>query len=177
MAEQHGMNWEALTAISTAFTGLVIVATAIGGFVQIRHLREQRRDSATVELVRTFQDSDFVRAFDLVTSLPESLSADKLRERGPEYLGAVRTVAIRLEMVGALVHQRTISFEVTEEVCGGATVAVWRRVKALVEAQRTEQNYPIYLEWFEWLAEQFEKRSYLTHAPAHLRERNWKPNG
>jgi hypothetical protein len=96
------MNWEALTAMSTALTGLVIAATAIAGFVQIRQLREQRRDSATVELVRTFLDGEFVRAFDVVMSAPEGLSAEKLRERGSEYLGAVRTVAIRFEMVGAL---------------------------------------------------------------------------
>jgi hypothetical protein len=46
------MNWEALTAISTAFTGLVIAATAIGAFIQIRQLREQRRETASIELVR-----------------------------------------------------------------------------------------------------------------------------
>jgi|SRR5579872_160036 len=171
------MNWEALAAISAALTVLVIVATAIAGFAQIRQLREQRRDSASVELVRTFQDSEFVRAFDLVMSLPVGLSAEELRARGPEYVQAARTVAIRLEMVGALVYRRTISFDVTEEVCGGATVAAWQRVKALVEAQRVEQDYPMYLEWFQWLAEQFEHGRYLTHTPAYAREQNWKPNG
>jgi hypothetical protein len=171
------MNWEALTAISTAFTGLVIVATAIGAFMQIRQLREQRRDIASVELVRTFLDNDFVHAFDLVMSVPEGLSADELRGRGPEYLGAVRTVAIRFEMVGALVYRRTVSFYVTEEVCGGATVAVWHRLKALVEAQRIERTHPLDMEWFEWLADKFEKRRYVTQTPARIREKNWKPDG
>ncbi|MBV8345552.1 MAG: hypothetical protein JO190_11285 [Candidatus Eremiobacteraeota bacterium] len=175
--EQPLMNWEALTALSTAFTGLVIVATAIGGFAQIRQLREQRRDTASVELVRIFQDNDFVRAFDVVMTLPEDLSADELRSRGPEYLGAVRTVAIRFEMVGALVYRRTISFEITQEVCGGATVAVWHRLKAFVEAQRLERTHPLDLEWFEWLADQFEKRRYVTGTPARIREQNWKPKG
>lgn len=170
------MNWEALAAISAALTALVIVATAIAGFIQIRQLREQRRDSASVELARTFQDSEFVRAFDLVMSLPVGLSADELRDRGAEYLLAAHTVAVRLEMVGALVYRRTVSFDVTEEVCGGATVAVWHRMKALVEAQREEQDYPMYLEWFQWLAEQFERGRYLAHTPAYLRERNWKPS-
>jgi hypothetical protein len=170
------MNWEALTAISAALTGLVIVATAIGGFIQIRHLREQRRDTASIELVRIFQDSEFVRAFDLVMSAPEGLSAEKIRERGPEYLGAVRTVAIRFEMVGALVHRRVISFGVTEEVCGGATVAAWHRLKALVEAQRIERKHPLDLEWFEWLADRFEKRRYVTEMPARSREQGQKPN-
>jgi hypothetical protein len=171
------MNWEALTAISTTLTGLVIVATAIAGFVQIRQLREQRRDSATVELVRTFLDSEFVRAFDEVMSAPEGLSAEKLRERGSGYLGAVRTVAIRFEMIGALVHRRTISFDVTAEVCAGATVAVWHRLRGLIEAQRRERNHPQDMEWFEWLAEQFEERPHLTQTPARLRETDWKPNG
>ena len=170
------MNWEALAAISAALTVVVIVATAIAGFVQIRQLQDQRRDSASVELVRTFQDGEFVRAFDLVMSLPVGLSADELRTRGTEFIQAARTVAIRLEMVGALVYRRTISFDVTEEVCGGATVSAWHRVKALVEAQRAEQDYPMYLEWFQWLAEQFEKGRYLNWEPAHVRERDWKRN-
>ena len=174
--ERLTMNWEALTAVSSALTGLVIAATAIGGFIQIRQLRDQRRDTATVELVKTFQDSDFVRAFDAVMSLPEGVSADQLRERGPEYLQAVRTVAIRFEMVGALVHGRTISFKVTEEVCAGAAVAVWHRLKAFVECQRIERNHPLDMEWFEWLAEQFEKRRYPTQTPACRREQHWKPS-
>ena len=171
------MNWEALTAISTALTGLVIGATAIAGFVQIRQLREQRRDIAAVELVRTFQDAEFVRAFHLVMALPEGLSADELRKRGSECLGAVRTMASRFEMVAGLVYRRTVSFEVTEEVTGGATIAAWHRIRALVEAQRREQNYPMYLEWFQWMAEQFERRGYLAHAPAHISEQDWKPDG
>ena len=170
------MNWEALTAISAALTVLVIVATAIAGFIQIRQLRDQRRDSAAVELVRTFQDGEFVRAFDLVMSIPVGLSADELRARGPELMQAIRTVAIRLEMVGAIVYRRAISFDVTEEVCRGATVGAWRRTKALVEAQRAEQDWPMYLEWFQWLAEQFEKEKNRRQAPAHLRERNWEPD-
>jgi len=155
----------------------VIVATAIAGFVQIRQLRDQRRDTASIELVRTFQDTEFVRAFDLVMSLPVGLPAEQLRARGPEFVQAARTVAIRLEFVGALVYRRTVSFDVTEEICGGATVSIWHRVKALVEAERMEQDYPMFLEWFQWLAEQFEKGKYLTHSPAHVRERNWKPRG
>lgn len=170
------MNWEALTAVSSALTGVVILATAIGGFVQIRQLKEQRRDIASIELVRIFQDSEFVRAFDVVMAVPEGLSAEKLRERGSEYLGAVRTVAIRFEMVGALVYRRVISFDVTEEVCGGATVAAWHRLKDLVKAQRIERNHPLDLEWFEWLADQFDKRRYVTQTPARVREQDWKPS-
>jgi hypothetical protein len=169
------VNWEALTAIGTALTGLVIAATAIGGFVQIRQLQGQRRDTASVELVRVFLDSEFVRAFDLVLSLPEGISAAQLRERGSEYLAAVRTVALRFEMIGALVHRRVISFEVTEEVCRGAAVAVWRRLKSFVEATRIDRNHPLDMEWFEWLAEQFEKRRDAEQTPARLRERDWKP--
>lgn len=50
------MSWEAVAGVEHAITGLVIAVTAFVGFDQLRQLREQRRDSATVELVRTFQD-------------------------------------------------------------------------------------------------------------------------
>ncbi|HET9342564.1 MAG TPA: hypothetical protein VFO25_06595 [Candidatus Eremiobacteraceae bacterium] len=94
------MGWEAVTAISTAIMGLVIAVTAFVGLDQLRQLREQRRDSATVELVRTFQDVDFTRAVGLVFTLPSGISATDLRAQGREYEEAARLVALRFESLG-----------------------------------------------------------------------------
>jgi hypothetical protein len=169
------VDWQAVTALSSVFTGLVVGVTAAVAVDQLRQLRVRRRDTAAVEFVRSLQDIDFTRAFRLVMSLPAGISASELRARGLEYEEASQTLSARFEMVGLLVYRGAISFDVTEDLAGGAVLAVWERVKDQVHETRAVQNYPVYLEWFQWLAEQFEKRERLQQAPAHVRHRDWTP--
>lgn len=167
------MNWEAVTALSTALTGAVILITAVAGVAQLRQLRAQRRDTAAVELVRSFQDVAFAQVFPLVMSLPLGLSASDLRSRGARYEEAAQILGMRFELLGVLVHRRAIAFDVALDLTGGACIGTWHRLKGAVTDLRQEQGYPMYLEWFQWLAEQFEKREKLQQTPAHLRFVDW----
>jgi hypothetical protein len=174
-AKARTVSWEAVTALSTAFTGVVIGVTAVAGVAQLRQLRAQRRDSAAVELMRSLQDSEFIRAFGLIMSLPAGVRADELRSRGREYTDAAFIIGLRLEMLGVLVYRGAIAFDVTEDLAGGGIVSMWIRLKDFARATRDEQQYPMYLEWFQWLAEQYERRDRLQQTPAHERHRSWTP--
>lgn len=169
------MNWEAVAALSTAFTGVVIGITALVAGDQLRQLRAQRRDAAAVELTRSLQDTDVIRAFRIISALPPGISASDLRARGAEYEEAAQLLGLRWEMLGVLVYRGTISFDVMEDLAGGATVTLWERLRDLASEIREFQNYPVYLEWFQWLAEQFTKRDRLHQTPAHVRHRDWTP--
>jgi hypothetical protein len=169
------MNWEAVTAVSTALMGFVILVTALIGVVQLRQLNAQRRDAAAVELVRLIQDADFIRAFRLITSLPPGISASDLRARGREYEEAAQVTASRFEILGTLVYRGAISFDVMEDLGRGATVLLWDRLAGFAIEVREKQKYPMYLEWFQWLAEQFVKRDQLGQTPAHIRHHDWTP--
>lgn len=167
------MNWEAVTALSTALTGAVILITAVAGVAQLRQLRAQRRDTAAVELVRSFQDVTFAQVFPLIISLPLGLSASELRSLGARHEEAAQILGMRFELLGVLVHRRAISFDVAQDLTGGACIGIWHRLKGAVTDLRQEQGYPMYFEWFQWLAEQFEKHGKLRQTPAHLRFVDW----
>ncbi len=169
------MHWEAVTAWSTAFTGLVILTTALVGVNQLGQLRAQRRDTAAVELMRSLQDPDFSRALARILSLHPAMPAKDLRALGRDYVEAADILAMRFELLGVLVYRGAVSFEVTEDLGGGAVLAAWLRLKDLAFETRETQNYPMYLEWFQWLAEQFEKRDRLQQIPAYVRHRDWTP--
>lgn len=171
------MNWEAVTAWSTAFTGLVILVTALVGVNQLAQLRAQRRDAAAVELMRSLQDPDFSRSFSRIIALPVGIPPKELRALGRDYVEAAQILALRFELLGVLVYRGAVSFEVTEDLAGGAVVAVWSRLKGMALDTREAQSYPMYLEWFQWLAEQFEKRGRLDQTPAHVRHHDWSPTG
>ena len=167
------MGWEAVTALSTAFTAGVILLTAIVGLVQLRQLSEQRRDTAAIELMHSLQDTTFARAFLLVISLPGEIPDSDAIEGSPQVREAELILAFRFETLGLLVYRGTISFEIVEDLVGGALIAIWHRLKDVTLRTREEKHWPAYCEWFQWLAEQMEKRGRLEQTPAHIRLRDW----
>lgn len=171
------MSWEAVGALSAALTGVVIAITAFFGAVQLRQIRAQRRDSAAIELVRSIQDDAFSHGFRILLALPAGICGADLRARGAEYEDAAQLMAFRLEMIGWLVHRGTVSFIVVDELVGGGVVSMWERLKGWASETRESQGYPMFLEWFQWLAEQFENRGRLQQIPAHIRNREWSPPG
>ena len=169
------MTWEAVTALSTAFTGVVIVATAIVGIGQIRQLRAQRRDAAAIELMRSLQDTTFAHAFRLLSSLAPGVKAEQLRAAGTDYEEAAQIAAFRFETLGMLVYRGTIAFDFVQDLVGGAIIEIWLRLEDTVRETREAKNWPMYCEWFQWLAEQYDKRGRLQQPPANLRHSNWEP--
>lgn len=169
------MSWEAVTAIATAFTGCVIALTALVGFYQLRQFQQQRRDSSAIELMRSLQDTTFAHAFRIILALPEGVPASELAAAGSEIEEAAQILAFRFETLGLLVYRGAISFDVMEDLVGGAVLSIWDRLKDGVRQTREQKNYPMYCEWFQWLAEQFDKRGRLQQIPAYVRLRDSTP--
>ena len=169
------MHWEAVTAIATAFTACVIAVTALVGVYQLRQLQQQRRDSSAIELMRSLQDEKFAHAFRVVLALPPGASASKLHAASAEIQEAAQILQNRFESLGLMAYRGAISFDVMNDLIGGATISLWVRLKDGIMQVRKEKNYPMYGEWFQWLAEQFEKHDRLHQDPAHMRLRDWKP--
>jgi hypothetical protein len=169
------MSWEAVTAIATACTCCVILITAIVGMYQLRQMRDQRRDAAAIELMRSLQDTTFARAFRLITLLPQEMPTSERQVRDANFEEAATILAFRFESLGLLVYRGTIAFEVMEEGVGGAVLTIWNHLKDSIYEIRTKENWPMYCEYFQWLAEQFEKRGRLQQIPAHIRLQDWTP--
>ncbi len=138
-------------------------------------MRAQRRDYAAIELVRSMQDNAFSHGFRIILALPSGISAADLRACGADHEDAAQLMAFRLEMIGWLVHRGTVSFVVVDELLGGGVVSMWNRLNGWANETREAQGYPMFLEWFQWLAEQFENRNRLQKIPAHIRNRQWTP--
>ncbi|HXW76605.1 MAG TPA: hypothetical protein VEJ20_04270 [Candidatus Eremiobacteraceae bacterium] len=169
------MSWEAVTALSAAVTCLVIVVTVFVGVYQLREFQVQRRDIATIEVVRSLQDTTFNHAFYVIIALEPGIASTDLRARA-DAVEAAQILAFRFEPLGLMVHRGTIAFEVVDDLIGAAVMGAWERLKDDTERVRVEKHWPSYCEWFQWLAEQLEKRGRLQKAPAYLRFRDWNPS-
>jgi hypothetical protein len=169
------MSWEAVTAAGTIFTGVVILGTALIGFDQLRQARTQRRDAAAVELVRSLQDDAFLEAYRVIFGAEEEARLSGPDQTTANYNKAAIVLGFRFEMLGVLVFRGTIPFDIAEDLVGGFVLLAWRRLKTTTLGTRTALGWPMFLEWFQWLAEQLEKRQRLEQTPAHLRAADWRP--
>jgi hypothetical protein len=156
--------------------GLAILSGGIFAIVQLREIREQRRQAVALEVLRAFSDAAMANAVNLVQQLPDGVSADLLRSKGAEFERAATMIAVSYETVGLLVFRGMASFAMVRELHGGITVVLWRKLSVWVAAVRDEQSHRSFAEWFQWLAEQLQRESPHKEAnPAHERFASWRP--
>ena len=157
---------------------LGVIAIVVGGLfavVQLREFREQRRQAVAVELVRSFSEPEHANAINLIQELPDGASAELLRSKGREYERAATMMAVTYETIGMLLFREMASFALVQELAGGLTVVLWRKLGTWVLTVRQEQNHPRFAEWFQWLAEQLARESAdMESRPAHVRYVDWR---
>ncbi len=167
------MDLATLSQIAEILSGIAVVAAIVFGVVQVRQFRQQRRDAADVELMRSMQDREFTQSFRLIYSLPDNLSASGLRwalvTKKPPSLSAL------FESMGLLVFRGSIPFELVEQIVGGVVVLLWRKLRLWAIEYRAEQEHELLFEWFQWLAERIEERGRMAELPAYKKYSNWKP--
>lgn len=167
------MNWEALTAVSTAFTGLVILLTVLFAARQVRALNDQSKAmSAQLEhLRRATQLTGTLAIFDEIMTLEiadatrfmlnefdekmkdERFHADALG-RAPDYTVHKEVYILRhFERIGTLVKNGLIDSDVLLDFMGLYIREHWQRLRPLVLEQRTLYG-PSLWENFEYLATQ-----------------------
>jgi hypothetical protein len=112
----------------------------------------------------------------LIQELPDGASAELLRSKGREYERAATMIAITYETIGLLVFREMASFAMVQELTGGLTVVMWRKLGSWVHTVREEQGHRSFAEWFQWIAEQLAREGAEKEAyPAYERYAGWRP--
>jgi hypothetical protein len=166
---------DTLANLAQVLGALAVVAAIAFGVAQIRQFRQQRRDALAVELMRSIQDSEFTRSLRMMLTLPPHASVAEFRSRGEEFEDAAWALAAKYETLGYLVYRGIMPISLVEELVGGVGVHLWRRLEPWAQSVRDEQNQPLLLEWFEWLADRLDDRKRPQAAPAYVRLREWRP--
>jgi hypothetical protein len=165
-----------LANIAEILGALTIIGGAVFAMVQIREYRAHRREAVTVELIRSFHDPEFAAAVSFIRELPDNVSAEELRSKGPEYERAAVLVSTTYETMAFLVFRQMTSYAIVRELTGGLAVLMWRRLARWTETVRQEQAQPSWAEWFQWLADQLALDSEQKEAqPAYVRFADRRP--
>lgn len=155
-------------------------AIVIGGVffavMQMRQIRQQRREMAAIELFRFFGSPQFAAAYHCVLNLPDNLSTSELRERQPDAENCAMLISTTMENIGVMVFHRIVPSVVVKDLVGTSAVILWTKLARWVRDMREDLDNPSAFEWFEWLARVLEGLSEQDCAPAYDKHRDWKPS-
>jgi hypothetical protein len=169
------MDLQTLANLSQIVGVAAVIATLVFGLLQVRQFRQQRRDAAGAELVRSFQDAEFIRAYQVLGVLPEDATAEEFRAAGPQAEEAALALGMRYELLGLLVFREIMPLSLVAQSTGSVAIQFWGRMRAWVAEKREADGQPHLLEWFQWLIEQLEKGGRRAEPPAFARYRDWRP--
>jgi hypothetical protein len=83
------------------------------------------------------------------------------------------------ESLGVLVFRGQLHLDLVDDFFSGPIRISWTKLQPYFETEREEQGRETIGEWFQWLAEQMQKREALeAPTPAHVAHRDWiSPRG
>lgn len=154
---------------------IVVVGGVAFAVIQMRSLRQQRRELAAIELFRSFGNANFSKAYETILALPEGLSRSEINSRETTVRSSAMLICTTLESVGVMTYQRIVPFLVVRNLIGSSSVLLWKRLQNWVTELREELDDPEAFEWFQWLAEKLEEYPDPGQRPAYEAHKAWAP--
>src|SRR5215470_5417821 len=152
------MSLELLTAISSIGTFIVIAATAVAAFVQLRHLSGSNSISALTEAREVLESPEFMAARRFVShDLPELLKDPVVRHQLefesplPERLQRLNTVGNFYESLGSFVRHGVIDRNIATGLWSAVIVSTWDAVAPALAIMRRRSG-PALWDQFEYMA-------------------------
>ena len=154
---------------------LVVIGGLIFAVLQMRNIRQQRRELAAIELFRSFGNPEFNKAYEKVMRLPDGLSAAEIEARHPDLEHCAMLISTTMENIGVMTYQRIVPYLVVNDLIGSSTGLLWNKLEQWVFDLREELGSPDAFEWFQWLTERLEENRDPNGKPAFEMHKSWKP--
>ena len=164
-----------LANLAEIFGAAFVVGGLAFGVVQLQHYREQRRETAAIELLRSFHNPEFSRSLRAVLALPRGVRKSELGECSADQENAIMVVVLTFESIGVMVFRGIVPLEMVDELLGGVCVESWRRLENYTDDSRADSARNTMSEWFQWLAERLEEQHARNgRKAAYEQHRQWR---
>ena len=155
---------------------LIVIGGVFFAVMQMRQIRQQRREMAAIELFRFFGSPEFAEAYHRVLKLPDGLTMAELRSQHADVESCAMMISTTMENIGVMVHQRIVPSVVVKNLMGTSTCILWRKLGRYIRDMRERLGHPGMFEWFEWLSDTLERLEVGESPPAYEAHRDWKPS-
>ena len=138
--------------------GAIAVIFAIAfGVLEFRQLRYQRRENASLEMMRSWRSPEYVNAVFVIMQLEDHIEFDTLRGLSDEHERMAFRVSMTFEVMGLMAHRGTLPLDLIHDLMGGAVSSTWTKLDRWVIQFRDQYN-PRAFEWYQWLAKEIASR-------------------
>jgi hypothetical protein len=154
---------------------LVVIGGLMFAVLQMRNIRQQRRELAAIELFRFFGNPEFNRAYEKIMKMPDGLNTAEIEARHPDLEHFAMLICTTMENIGVMTFQRIVPYRVVSNLIGSSTGLLWQKLEKWVFDLREELGSPDAFEWFQWLAERLDENRDPNEKPAFEAYKSWKP--
>jgi hypothetical protein len=164
-----------LPALLSLISTVAVVVGLVFASLQVRAAQQQRVRDSGLQLARSFQTFEFMKATRLIMSLPDGMSKQALADRLRDQDDLLWLWTGTMESLGILVFHHELDLELVDEFFSGLIVVGWRKLSRWVADFREETQRPTMGEWFEWLADRMQEReAAVAPVPAQIAHRDWQ---
>ena len=167
------MNWEAVTAVGTVFTGVVIFATVLIAWKELDHVRRSNQLEGVIKVAETLSSERYQNALAFVrTELGHRMLDSEFRDeletsaRNNERRHPEICVLMTHELIGSYVKHGLVTGDIIYDLCGSRLVSSWAALAPLVEIVRAQTGDRTAWENAEWISREaagWQERSRRRH--------------
>lgn len=152
------MSTEFLAMLANIALTLSLIVAIVFGLAQVKAEKRNRREKLTIDALQNFQSREFAELilFVTTTEYPDTIEKWILWPKEDR----VRFIQItqQMESLGILLADGVINFNLVDKTLGSFVISIWEKCKPLVLEMREKNPDPYLAEYFQWMAEQIDKR-------------------
>lgn len=152
------MSAELITNIANISLALSVLVAVILGIVQYRIAARERRESLTMEAVRSFSSREFAELIYFINNAAIPTSYQEFMAVSAEDQIKFVQLSQTMESLGMMVYERMINVDLVDKTLGSYVVTVWEKYKTVFLDIREKTSDPFLGEYFQWLAETIDER-------------------
>lgn len=152
------MSNEFIALIANVALTLSFIIGLVFGIAQVKAASRDRRERLTLQTLHSFETREFAELLYHVTSTEIPSTYEEWKKESPETRIRFIEFGQRMESLGLLLAERLINVDLVDKTLGSFVVASWNRYKILFMDMRQKQEDPFLGEYFQWIAEQIDRR-------------------
>ena len=159
--------------IANIALALSFVVGLVFGIVQVRAAQQDRRERLTLETLRVFNTREFAETIHFMRVLDMPKTQEEFFNMPTHQQVMLIQGSQQMESLGMLVFEHYIDLDLVDKTIGSFVSTTWAKYKPVFEDMREKIPDPYLGEYFQWLAEQVDKKIQLNREPYYNEQQRW----
>jgi hypothetical protein len=152
------MSNEFVALIANIALTLSLIVAVIFGIAQVKTANKDRRERLTLDTLRSFQTREFAEMLHYISKTKVPTSANDWSKWTEDDQVSFVHLSQQMEAIGLLLAERLISIDLLDKTLGSFISSTWEKCQPLILDLRENHQDPFLSEYFQWMAEQIERR-------------------